>query len=557
MAVSEHIEWLLEGVEAWNKRRCTSRFRPDFSNLAFRRIFFGNPRGLVPEWAQQVIPSEDATIDTILDSFSLQVDLVNNLNATSRKTGRSAKPGTEADNGAEAGLYGHVDAALREKVFLRVPLAGADFKLADLTGSHLSGADLRGADLRLADLRGARLRLADLSEANMEGCNLSGAVLWDVDFRNANLTGALLDGAELWRADLRGANLKEVDLSGADLWGAEPWRAELYAESDQSPAQHDLEHSAASTVGSVEDLLQIIRSVNKLYSDDVVLYFRGEGRSTWPLKPSVMRQGYSTFESDMLLDLASRRPEEFSDKPTALEQWVLAQHHTLKTRFLDVSRNPLVALFFACCERECLGEDGQLHVFIVPKTLIKRFNSDTVSIIANFAKLTRDEQDLVVGKVTQPFSDSAVQTAETIAKRNRRLTHRGGSPVNLAMAKLYQLIRDEKPYFRENIDIRDLLRVFVIEPQHSPERIRAQAGAFLVSAFHDRFEREQILKWNEKLPVYAHNRVAVSAMKKDHMMEDLRLLGITRESLFPGLDETAKAISSSYHGPASEAVDEN
>ena len=65
------------------------------------------------------------------------------------------------------------------------------------------------------------------------------------------------------------------------------------------------------------------------------------------------------------------------------------------------------------------------------------------------------------------------------------------------MRLLYQLIRQEKPYFEERIDPRDLYQVFVVEPQQSSERLRAQAGAFLVSAFHERFERDEILKWNK------------------------------------------------------------
>ena len=70
------------------------------------------------------------------------------------------------------------------------------------------------------------------------------------------------------------------------------------------------------------------------------------------------------------------------------------QHYGLKTRLLDITRNPLVALFNACEED---GEkDGRLHVFAVPSDLIKSFNSDTVSIIANFAKLRHAGAELAI-----------------------------------------------------------------------------------------------------------------------------------------------------------------
>ena len=52
---------------------------------------------------------------------------------------------------------------------------------------------------------------------------------------------------------------------------------------------------------------------------------------------------------------------------------------------------------------------------------------------------------------------------------------------------------------------RDFFRVFVVEPQQSVERVRAQSGAFLVSAFHERLERSAILDWNPMIPVYDYS----------------------------------------------------
>ena len=116
-----------------------------------------------------------------------------------------------------------------------------------------------------------------------------------------------------------------------------------------------------------------------------------------------------------------------------------------------------------------------------------------------------------------------------------------------AMAQLVQLIQAEKPYFASRIDPRDFYRVIIVEPQQSLERIRAQSGAFLVSAFHERFERDQVLHWNEEIPMYAHYPLTVSKDYKTGILDELRMFNITREALFPGLDTAAEAIMQSYH----------
>ena len=274
-------------------------------------------------------------------------------------------------------------------------------------------------------------------------------------------------------------------------------------------------------ISSIADFLKTIEELQHQHPNEV-LYFRGESRDIWPLRPSIMREGLATFESEMLTELITRRPDEFSRRDLAISDWVLAQHHGLQTRFLDVTRNPLVALFHACIR--AFDETARLHIFTIRRELIKPFNSDSVSIIANFAKLPHLEQNMLLSTI------AAQAELEYIT----------------ALRRLYQLIRGEKPYFEERIAIGDLFRVFVIEPQQSSERIRAQSGAFLASAYHQRFEREEVLRLNDGIPVYAHYTATDPADSKETILRELGLLNITRESLFPGLDESAEAITEAY-----------
>ena len=369
---------------------------------------------------------------------------------------------------------------------------------------------------------------AQLATADLRNANLAFAKLIRTDLRSANLIGAILLRAQPWEANL----FMPTSEDAASLL---PYREEV---TDQYVMQSDAEKEIADKeINSVACLLETCRALGETYGysytcDAIQFYFRGESCSSWELRPSLMRHSGIRWmegekEGKMLLELMSRQPEAFSSLTSALAQWVLAQHHGLRTRLLDITRNPLAALFYACekCKTkdDSGNKDGRLHVFAVPTNLIKPFNSDAISIATNFAKLFEGEQALLLGKIG----------------RNRDAYHE-------AMGRLYHFIHEEKPYFKIRIDPRDFFRVFVVEPQQSFERIRAQSGAFLISAFHERFERDEIRKYNAGVPVYGHFMLKVPIVRKEPILKELRLLNITSETLFPGLDEAAGAITRRY-----------
>ena len=397
-----------------------------------------------------------------------------------------------------------------------------------------------GIDLRTVDLRDSLFVMPHGLPLFRPGLDLKGA--WflgarasGVSFFNANLTDATFAQADLRHADFSGATLDntvfyEADLTGANLTATRPWRASILHGPRSEPMVSLLEGNVAN-VGELADMCRTLQLAHEEQAEGVRFYYRGQA-VRWRLRPSVMRSRKSRrAEAQMLREAMTRRPEDFQSATNALSQWVLAQHHGLKTRLLDVTRNPLVALYNACSE-DPGASDGVVHVFVVPRSLIKPFDSDAISIVANFAKLHSWEQDLLVGKRRLDLPEGWFHGVS-----------RG--QYEKVIRRLLGLIGQEKPRFEAAVDVRDFFKVFVVEPQQSFERIRAQSGAFLISAFHERFERDRVLRWNEYTPAYRHYTLNVPASKKGELLQELALLGVTREAMFPGLDEAARAITES------------
>ena len=390
----------------------------------------------------------------------------------------------------------------------------------------------------MADLRGSDLSYANLNEANLEASDLTSANVLGASLLNANLVGVDLSYSDLTHTDFTGAQLHQAHLSRVRHLPASMRKARLFSPSDfgEQPSY------SPESVKSISNLMEETEAIRDLSDEAMVLYFRGESKCGWELRPSVMRPPFSPqAEAAMLVDLVSKRPEEFNNAGSPIGHWVLAQHHGLKTRFLDITRNPLVALFHA--SEVDPGYDGRLHVFGVPPSLINAFNTDTVTVVANFAKLSDKEQHSIIRR-----DDPSLHQPAWPPRYTWESLYQYGSAASTPIYadRLRDEIQLERSNFQQAIDPRDLYRVFVVEPQQSSDRIRAQSGAFLVSAFHERFERQEILEWNADMPLYTHFELTIPSEDKVNIIGELRLLNVTRETLFPGMDTSAAAVTEYY-----------
>lgn len=76
-------------------------------------------------------------------------------------------------------------------------------------------------------------------------------------------------------------------------------------------------------------------------------FFRGQKCDQWAVVPSAFRGDGLAAEHDVLKDAIRRSPAEFRGL-SEFEILAKLQHYGLGTRLLDVTLNPLVALYFAC-----------------------------------------------------------------------------------------------------------------------------------------------------------------------------------------------------------------
>ena len=103
---------------------------------------------------------------------------------------------------------------------------------------------------------------------------------------------------------------------------------------------------------------------------------RGQQDSSWPTAAGIFRPDLKRLlknEKRAVRELISVQPHEFASDETMFDKLVRMQHFGLPTRLLDVSRNAMVALFFATDPGPVNSKpsDGLVTAFAIPPELEK------------------------------------------------------------------------------------------------------------------------------------------------------------------------------------------
>lgn len=126
----------------------------------------------------------------------------------------------------------------------------------------------------------------------------------------------------------------------------------------------------------METLNDKIQSVDELLNTPYILegefVSRGQVNSDWKVIPSIMRC-CSSKDTAEALEIALLRPlfeggVPYLNSYDPIEYLTILQHYGIPTKLLDVTLNPLKALFFACYDErhEHIDNDGKL--IIMPKS---------------------------------------------------------------------------------------------------------------------------------------------------------------------------------------------
>lgn len=274
---------------------------------------------------------------------------------------------------------------------------------------------------------------------------------------------------------------------------------------------------------SVGDFVGKVLALNP---DGKETFFRGHSlQAKYRLEPSLFRKDakgnfmYLHNEDRIYRELLVTNATDFEGDVYTLDKLVRMQHYSLPTRLLDITSNPLIALYFACKSREHEAETGEVIALSMDLAGIKYFDSDTASCIANLARLEKDSKD----KIDYSAGD--------VRKFNQQKP----------MKRLLHFIREEKPFFENKINPRDLQSVICVKGKRTNSRISFQSGAFLL------FGQDAVLG-EDGTPEIAVTRIAVS--NKKEVLRQLDKLNINESTVFPYIENSAKYIAEKFKLPS-------
>lgn len=249
---------------------------------------------------------------------------------------------------------------------------------------------------------------------------------------------------------------------------------------------------------------EIIKNKDEEDLEEIVIkstYYRGQSNKEWKIDCSLFRNSLIEKEDQLLHEVLNRRPLDFTNCRSNLEKLVLMQHYGIPTRLIDITVNPLVALYFACNDKGQEKSDGAVYIF--------EENNDI---------------DLNAKEIVASFS---------FLKDNGTLDG------------FRKILEKDKAIYEENT-IETILnkKYLLINPKLNNDRIIAQQGLFLCCS---NTSTEGLLEKNSQIKkkafsIESSRKIIISKEHKKSILKELEFLGIKKSVLFPELENHAEEL---------------
>lgn len=307
-------------------------------------------------------------------------------------------------------------------------------------------------------------------------------------------------------------------------WGDIPIEMDLH---EMNNIIYDAERCEIELVNSVSGY---VKDISHLKQQDTghILFFRGHSRLSYVLLPSIKRSHvWQENENRMYQELIIRCASDFAQCQSHLDYLVEMQHYGLPTRLLDITENPLVALYFACCSSP---EDvGEVIILQTQIAAMKYAKSDTAAILAAL-----------------PVFDSSFQKKLYELCCNEISEEEDPEYISLA-AKLAGEVKSKNPGFEPRIKKKDLLSHVFIMSLRNNRRIIKQDGSFILCGLGDGNGEGNSLR-GLRYRNESGKKLIFIVVNKKKLLHELDLFSVNKASLFPEIDDVAEYIKLKYNG---------
>lgn len=296
---------------------------------------------------------------------------------------------------------------------------------------------------------------------------------------------------------------------------------------------------------SISDYFKIIEEfISKSTKCDCAFYFRGENEDHQEkaLTPSIYRDGLINSEETIYREVSRYNNIDFSEDETTFDKLCRMQHYSAPTRLIDLSDDPLTALWFAI-NKKC--NNGIVYLIKIKKSKIKYSDSDTVTVISNLAKIeysnkkSKKSKRKIANTVNKFLKNKKIKKSNKIEKFNKKKS----------IKFLLHEIRNDVNHFEPIINPKHISSIQCVKPKLTNTRIKIQKGTFLLFGLNIKkpdlnypllsLSKEKLVLNKDKY----HNHPVKKILKIDVSNINntiLTKIGITQPNIYPEMDKVSE-----------------